>query len=66
MPVYADPHERDAIMAILKELTSYYQGIDPDHLVEMVAMEAEHHGIQPEISVPFARQLIEKEGIPAP
>lgn len=60
MPVYVDPREREAIMAIIEDLRNYYDNsVDNDHLIDMVATEAEHHGIRPAISAPFARQLLE-------
>lgn len=60
MAMYIRPGERDAIKAIVNEMKEYYQDIETEHLVEMVAFEASRHGIQPAISAPFARTLIEK------
>lgn len=61
MPVYVDPREREAIMAIIDELRDYYidKDIDNDHFIELVASEAKRHGIRPSISAPFARQMLE-------
>jgi hypothetical protein len=60
-PLYMDPREKDAIAAIVEQLRSYYRhGIDNEHLLEIVASEAENQGIRAVISVPFARRLIEE------
>jgi len=54
------PREKDAIIDILSEMAEQYINIDKEHLVELVALEATRYGIQPGISVPFARSLIKK------
>jgi len=41
-------------------MAEQYINIDKEHLVELVALEATRYGIQPGISVPFARSLIKK------
>ena len=62
MPVYIDPREREAIMAILDELRNYYdKNLDEEHLIYMVTSEAKRHGIRESISAPLARRLIESE-----
>jgi hypothetical protein len=62
MPVYCNPREMDAIKVILEEIKKQHTGLEIDQLVEIVASEAECHGIKPMISAPIARQLIEKNG----
>jgi hypothetical protein len=62
MSVYCDPRETDAIRAILKEICGLqqYSGLESEHIVQLVAIEAEKCGIKPQISEPIARMLIEE------
>ena len=61
MPIYFDPREIDAITRILEEIRDKHTNLDDEDLIHIVAIEAERYGIKPTISVPIARQLIEKD-----
>jgi hypothetical protein len=66
MPVYWNQREIDAINGILKDITQHHTGLDTEHLVNIVAIEAQRHGIKPSISAPIARKLIEEDEIYVP
>jgi predicted transcriptional regulator len=59
--MYFDPREIDAITRILEEIRDKHTNLDDEDLIHIVAIEAERYGIKPTISVPIARQLIEKD-----
>jgi hypothetical protein len=59
MPSRYPLQEMATIKKILQDLQDYHIEADIDHIIEMVATEAQDHGIQPAISVPLARKLIE-------
>jgi flagellar biosynthesis protein FliR len=66
MSVYSNPWEMDAIREIIREVKEKHSLLHKDHLVQLVAAEAQSYGIKPDISAPIVRMLIEKNGILVP
>lgn len=66
MSVYSSPWEMDAIRGILREIKEKHSLLDKDHLIQIVATEAQSYGIKSDISAPIARKLIDKNDIFVP
>ena len=66
MSVYSSPWEIDAIKGIIREVKEKHSLVDNEHLIQIVATEAQCYGIKCDISAPIARKLIEKNDIFVP
>ncbi len=66
MSVYSNPWEIDAIRGIIREVMEKHSLLDDEHLVRVVATEAQCYGIKCDISAPIAWNLIEKNDILVP